>query len=132
MYFCVVFTCSSRFSTDNAATLPPVNKQPLPPKCGLPSFFGTCACSPPPVARHYSGIATIQCCIRPELTQTSSVILRLDLLPFPGGCRTQIVKEKTLSLTGMVGIYPAATVGGEDVEVYANESRWGVHHHIIT
>lgn len=39
--------------------------------------------------------------------------------------REQIVKEKTLSLTGMVGIFPAATVGGEDVEVYANESRCG-------
>eukprot|EP00903_Cladosiphon_okamuranus_P009574 g9116.t1 len=35
----------------------------------------------------------------------------------------KIVKEKTLSLTGIVGIFPAATVDGEDVEVYANESR---------
>ncbi|CAN0472393.1 unnamed protein product, partial [Laminaria digitata] len=35
----------------------------------------------------------------------------------------QIVKEKTLSLTGIVGIFPAATVGGEDVEVYADDSR---------
>lgn len=39
------------------------------------------------------------------------------------GCFTQIVKEKSLSLTGIVGIFPAATVDGEDVEVYANESR---------
>ena len=38
-------------------------------------------------------------------------------------CDTQIVKEKTLQLVGMVGIFPAASVGGEDVEVYANESR---------
>lgn len=42
---------------------------------------------------------------------------------FRCSCRTQIVKEKTLSLTGIVGIFPAATVDGEDVEVYANESR---------
>lgn len=34
----------------------------------------------------------------------------------------QIVKDKTLRLTGIVGIYPAARVG-EDVEVYADDSR---------
>lgn len=36
------------------------------------------------------------------------------------------MKEKTLSLTGIVGIFPAATVGGEDVEVYADENRRAV------
>lgn len=34
----------------------------------------------------------------------------------------QIVQEKTLQLTGIVGIYPASRVG-EDVEVYADASR---------
>ncbi|CAM9406723.1 unnamed protein product, partial [Ectocarpus fasciculatus] len=35
----------------------------------------------------------------------------------------KIVKEKSLNLVGLVGIFPAATVDGEDVEVYANDSR---------
>lgn len=38
----------------------------------------------------------------------------------------QIVKDKTLSLAGIVGIFPAARVDGEDVEVYADESRQGI------
>lgn len=36
--------------------------------------------------------------------------------------RFQIMAERTLWLSGIVGIYPAARVG-EDVEVYADESR---------
>lgn len=44
----------------------------------------------------------------------------LALFEYP---RTQIVKEKSLNLVGIVGIFPAATVDGEDVEVYANDSR---------
>lgn len=39
----------------------------------------------------------------------------------------QIVAEKTLQLTGIVGMYPAARVG-EDIEVYADESRRGPPH----
>ncbi|CAM9441759.1 unnamed protein product [Ectocarpus sp. 6 AP-2014] len=35
----------------------------------------------------------------------------------------KIVKEKSLNLVGLVAIFPAATVDGEDVEVYANDSR---------
>ena len=34
-----------------------------------------------------------------------------------------IIKEKTLTLKGVVGLYPANTKGTEDVEVYADESR---------
>ena len=34
-----------------------------------------------------------------------------------------IMKNKTLRLKGIVGMYPANTVGTEDVEVYADESR---------
>ena len=35
----------------------------------------------------------------------------------------EIVKNKSLQLKGMVGLYPANTVGTEDVEVYKDESR---------
>jgi 5-methyltetrahydrofolate--homocysteine methyltransferase len=34
-----------------------------------------------------------------------------------------VISSSTLSLTGVVGIYPANTVGSEDVEVYTDESR---------
>ena len=47
----------------------------------------------------------------------------ITFLSFNKKTKKQIVKEKTLSLTGIIGIFPAATVGGEDVEVYADESR---------
>jgi 5-methyltetrahydrofolate--homocysteine methyltransferase len=35
----------------------------------------------------------------------------------------QIMKDKSLSLKGIVGLYPANTVGYEDVEVYTDDSR---------
>jgi 5-methyltetrahydrofolate--homocysteine methyltransferase len=38
----------------------------------------------------------------------------------------EIVKTKSLWLKGIVGIYPANTVGYEDVEVYTDETRTSV------
>merc|ERR1711871_1013528 len=35
----------------------------------------------------------------------------------------QIMKDKSLSLKGVVGLYPANTVGTEDVEIYEDETR---------
>jgi len=43
-----------------------------------------------------------------------------------GNMMNHIIKTKCLQLRGVVGLYPANTVGTEDVEVYADETRTAV------
>ncbi len=38
----------------------------------------------------------------------------------------RIISEKLLTANGVVGLFPASTVGFDDIEVYTNESRTGV------
>ena len=35
----------------------------------------------------------------------------------------QIVREKWVSASGVLGLFPAARVNGDDIEIYADESR---------